>query len=166
MTDHRRAVRLCALLAAGLAVAGTSASPVPPAPTQPLSVNGTVHLTAADPVAIQPLSFVVGQGNLTSLAVTPAIGDAPAQGSVVASIVSTDPTEILLTNPATGSASGAPLSSWAVDCRAGPCERRYALVMTWLDAPDAGASDVAWTVDATATFVGSVPAGATPGVVT
>jgi hypothetical protein len=166
MTERRRAGSLIMLVVAGLAVAGTSATTPPPGPTQPLSSSGSLRLSADQPVAIQPLVFVVEQGNLNSLALTPTIVDAPDDGSIVASIVRVDEAQVAGSDPATGSASGPPTSTWSIGCPTNPCTARYALVVTWFNAPAKAEAELRWTVDATATFSGSVPAGATPGRVT
>ncbi len=165
MTDRRRVTRLVVLVVAGLAVAGTSAPTPPPGPTQPLNSGGTLHMTADQPVAVQPLVFVVEHGQLASIAITPTISGAPDQGSILTSIVRTDQVGSG-SDPAISSPSGPPTRTWSAGCQSNPCVVRYALVVTWFDAPPRGEVDVTWAVDATATYAGSAPAGATPGRVT
>jgi hypothetical protein len=164
--DRRGAVRFVTFAVAALAVAGTSAATPPPPPAQPLSTSGTVHLTAEQPVAIQPISFAVERGQPTSITLAPTLGDASTKGTYLASIVRIEPAGTLRREPTTGIASEPPVSDWSFDCTTNPCANRYALVVSWLDAPKGGTSDVPWTVAANVTFVGTIPGGATPGAVT
>jgi hypothetical protein len=163
--DRRGAARFVALAAAALAVAGTSASPPPPPPVQPLAAAGSVRVTAEHPVAIQPIVFSVGQGTPVSMTLVPHLGDASTQGTYLASVEPLDQTMSLRREAATGLATDPAEAEWAFDCRTKPCAARFALVVTWLDAPAGGASDVPWSVDANVAFVGSATAGATPGTV-
>lgn len=167
MIDRRRAARSVALIVAALAVAGTSPSMPPPGPTQPLSSSGSVHLTADHPFAIQPLRFVVGEGQVANLDVGIKLGDAPDEGRLITSLETMDTVASLFHEAPTGLAEAPPRSTWSIACHGqSPCEARYALVVTWADAPPGAEADIPWSIDAIATFTGSAPAGDKPGVVT
>jgi hypothetical protein len=165
-SDRRRIARLVVLAVAGLAVAGTSAATPPPAPAQPIRITGTARLTAEQPVLLQPLDVVVGSGQLTKLDLTPSLDGVPDAGTVIASIESADPSSRPDNAPATGLASWPPTTTWRFACSGQPCATRYVLLLTWFGAPPGGVADVSWAVDGTASFAGSIPAGATPGTLT
>src|SRR5712671_2262540 len=86
MADRRRAARLIVLVVAGLAVAGTSPAMPTPGPTQRIDLTGAVHVTAAQPVAIQPITVDMEVGESASLSFAATVARQPADGHVIVSI--------------------------------------------------------------------------------
>lgn len=164
MHDRRRAARLISLLMAALAVAGTSATPPSPGPTQQLDLTGSLSITADRPVAVQPFDLVVAAGNLDSMTFVPVIGPTPAEGSF---ILSFEAAEEAIARGTGGVSQGADGSvTWSFSCRTNPCGARYALVVTWLGAPKGASTDITWRLGATATYLRGSGAAPTPGRVT
>lgn len=169
MLDRRRAARFVVLIVAALAVAGTSQMPTP-GPSQRLDLNGTIRLSAENPVAIQPLDVAVEAGRLDTLAFAASLGGLPDDGTVVASI------EVLAGGPTGGSnrqfggATPQPARDAVTanatfrDPCAGACPGAYGLVITWLGAPRGGTAEVAWSLHATAVF-SATGGGASPAAV-
>jgi hypothetical protein len=155
MTDRRHAARLLVLVVAGLAVAGTAAATPVPAPTQNVSLAGSVHLTAAAPVALQPIHVESDVGDVDQVTIDAGLTNLPADGFVLATIESADGTVIRAERPAAQLAVGTTIRAEAAfqfSCSARPCAGAYLLVVTWIGAPSGGAADVPWTVIATARF--------------
>ena len=170
MTDRRHAARLLVLVVAGLAVAGTSAATPLPAPTQNVSLTGTAHLTAAAPVALQPIHVESDVGDVDQVTIDAELTNLPADGSVLATIESADGTAIRAERPAaqlTVPTTVRAKAAFQFSCSSRPCAGAYVLVVTWIGAPSGGAADVPWGGTATARFRGPSNGGsAVPGRIT
>ena len=161
MTDRRRIARLAALVAAALAVAGTSAIPPSPGPTQQVSLGGSVHLSAQHPVAIQPIDVDVRQGNLMSVEFNARLAGLPPDGRVIATIVPGSESSGMSGGPVRPDPSTGPGTrvAYTYNGCANPCPGAYLLVITWVGAPSGGAADVAWSMDAVARYPDIYPGG-------
>jgi hypothetical protein len=152
---RRRAVSLVVFAVAALATAGTSPPMPSPAPTQRLDTNGTLHLTAASPVAVQPIEIQVAAGDLELLDFVATLAQLPSDGSVLMSIGSTDgaaPRAPSAPTPQPATSSVVAQTSFPFTCVRPPCGGSYLLVVTWTGAPAGGVADVAWSLNTTARF--------------
>ena len=87
MTDRRGTARYLTLILAGLAVAGTGAATPSPAPTQRIDLSGSVHVSDAAPVAVQPIDVQIGAGDPSSLDFSVVVREPPEEGTVLVTIV-------------------------------------------------------------------------------
>ena len=155
MIGRRRAASLLAFVVAGLAVAGTTPAPPSPGPTQRIDLRGSLHLTAAAPVAIQRIDVQGETANLESLAMAATLSGLPDDGSVIATIEAIDGSPGGSVDPAAPTRAGDSAAvnvTFPFSCRTSSCTGAYALVLTWIGAPDGGGVDIPWSLTTTARF--------------
>jgi hypothetical protein len=158
----RSAARFVALALAGLAVAGTSIA-VPSVPPQQLTATGSVQLDAGQSIVVQPIDVALESGMLSGLSFRVDLR-APASG-VVAMIVATDARAGRAPNGPTNAAAGG-IAQFPTSCSTMPCAQHFAIVFTRSGEASDEAIDVAWSLQATATFTSSGSSSPPPGRVT
>ena len=161
LIDRRRSARLVALLAAALAVAGTSAPLPPTAPPQHLTRSGTIHFDAGQRVAVQLISVAVDAGALGQLAFGFGI-DEPGDSGPYAVAIASAAGDASSIGTSSTPGPGTRTARFSSSCTGQPCSHTFALVVLPIDAPPKTAVDVTWHLDTTAEFAPAYGAGSPP----